>query len=99
MALVKLLRSGQVTVPAEARKALQLKEGDYLEAEIVAGALVLKPVSMVDREAAWQQVFEALESVRYVGPKPDPNEDQVMDMVVEEIHAMRRENEKKGRSR
>lgn len=99
MALVKLLRAGQVTLPAKARKALQLKEGDYLEAEVVEGALMLKPVSAVDREAAWQRVLEALETVRYVGPKPEPSEDEVMDMVLEEIHALRRENEEKGRSR
>ena len=34
MPLVKMTRNGQVTLPAEARKALRLKEGDYLEAEV-----------------------------------------------------------------
>jgi AbrB family looped-hinge helix DNA binding protein len=98
MAILKVLRSGQVTLPAAARKALALKEGDYLEAEVVEGTLVLKPVSVVDREAAWQRVLKAMRSVRYVGPEPEPSEDELMDMVVEEIHAMRREDEKKSRS-
>ena len=37
MPLVKIVRQGSVTLPAEARKALRLKVGDYLEAEVVDG--------------------------------------------------------------
>jgi AbrB family looped-hinge helix DNA binding protein len=54
MSLVKVIRDGQITLPAEAREALRRKEGDYLEAEVVDGDVRLKPVTVVDREAAWR---------------------------------------------
>jgi AbrB family looped-hinge helix DNA binding protein len=99
MALMKLTRNGQVTLPAEARRKLRLDEGDYLEAEVVGTSIVLTPKAVVDREAAWQQVFDAMNSVEYVGPEPEPSEDETMEMIVDEIHAMRRENADKSRSR
>ena len=99
MALTKLTRNGQVTLPAEARRKLRLEEGDYLEAEVVGTSVVLTPKVVVSREAAWQQVRDAMNSVEYVGPEPEPSEDEVMAMIVEEIHAMRRENDEKSRSR
>lgn len=99
MALMKVTRNGQVTLPAEARRKLRLDEGDYLEAEVVGTSIVLTPKAVVDREAAWQQVFDAMNSVEYVGPEPEPSEDETMEMIVDEIHAMRRENAEKSRSR
>ena len=51
MALVRLLRGGQVTLPAELRQKLQVKEGDYLEAEVVENGMLLKPVAFVSRGA------------------------------------------------
>lgn len=87
MSLIKVLRAGQVTLPADARKALALEEGDYLEAEVVEGELRLKPVSLVDRAGAWRQVREAQAAVRYMGPEPRPRpeeeEQQVYDTVGE----------------
>jgi AbrB family looped-hinge helix DNA binding protein len=52
MALVRMLRGGQVTLPAEARKALNLGEGDYLDLEVTDGGLTLRPVAIVDRAQA-----------------------------------------------
>ena len=96
MALVKVLRAGQITLPAEARRKLELNEGGYLEAEVVENSLVLKPVAAADRAKAWERVFKAMASVRYIGPEPEPSEDELMEMVVEEIHAMRREDDQGG---
>jgi AbrB family looped-hinge helix DNA binding protein len=84
MTLVKLLRSGQVTLPADARKALALEEGDYLEAEVIEGALRLKPVSVVDRQALWEKLHEAQRTVRHKGPGPRPDPD-VEESAIHEI--------------
>lgn len=89
VALVRMLRGGQVTLPADARKALNLSEGDYLDLEVSAGAVTLKPVSVIDRAAADRQLERILSRVRYVGPKPAPTEDEIMDLAVSEVRTVR----------
>ena len=98
MALVRMLRGGQVTLPAEARKALKLKEGDYLDLELTERGVLLKPVAVVDRAEAWDDLGAILDRVKWVGPGPEPSEDEIMDAVVDEIHAMRADHDQ-GRSR
>jgi AbrB family looped-hinge helix DNA binding protein len=49
MALVRVKRAGQVTLPADLRKQFHLEEGDYLEAEAVEHGILFRPVSVVDR--------------------------------------------------
>ena len=94
MALVRMLRGGQLTLPAEARKALKLSEGDYLDLEVKGGVVTLKPVTVVDRAEADRQLDTILSRVRYVGPEPQPSEEEVMDMVVDEIRAVRAKHAK-----
>jgi AbrB family looped-hinge helix DNA binding protein len=98
MALVRMLRGGQVTLPAEARKALKLNEGDYLDLEVTDGTVTLKPVTVIDRTEADRQLDAILSRVRYVGPKSPPSDDEMMDAVVDEIRTVRI-GHAKGRSR
>ena len=37
MTLMRIRNAAQLTLPSEVRKALNIKEGDYLEASIVSG--------------------------------------------------------------
>ena len=94
MALVRMLRGGQFTLPADARKALNLNEGDYLDVEIAGGVVTLKPVTVLDRAAADRRLSQILSRVEYTGRTPEPSEDEVMETVVEEIHAARRKDAK-----
>ena len=55
MALLKIQRAGQITLPAKLRQALSLTIGDYLEAEAVPDGILLKPMIVVDRGNAWQR--------------------------------------------
>lgn len=89
MALVRMLRGGQVTLPAEARKALKLTEGDYLDLEVAGGAVTLKPVTVLDLAQANRQLDAILSRVKYIGPRQQPSEEKVMDMVTAEIRAVR----------
>jgi AbrB family looped-hinge helix DNA binding protein len=98
MALVRMLRGGQFTLPAEARKELNLSEGDYLDVEIAEGVVTLKPVTVLDRAAADRRLTRILSRVKYTGPEPEPGEDEVMDMVAGEVHSTRRKYAK-GRTR
>ena len=99
MPLTKLTRNGQVTLPAEARKALRLKEGDYLEAEVVNDVVQLRPVRVVDRAAADRRLDEIGRQVKWVGPGTEPSDDELLEMVDDDIHAMRTEEHAKNRSR
>jgi AbrB family looped-hinge helix DNA binding protein len=96
MALVKIKDRSQITLPPEVRQALNVGVGDYLEAEVVEGGVLLKPVAVVERTKAWDELSKVLERVKWRGPGPEPTEEEVMDMVVKEIQALRREHE--GRS-
>ena len=98
MALVRMLRGGQVTLPAEARKALKLSEGDYLDLEVTGGTVTLKPVTVIDRAEADRQLDAILSRIKYIGPEPPPSEEEMMDLVVDEVRKVRTEHAK-GRSR
>ena len=96
MARIRLLRDGQVTLPADVRRKLKLAEGDYLEAELVDNGVLLQPISD-EREKAWQRVLDAPKSVRYIGPEPRPSPEEEEEWLAEEIQAARREEHAKGR--
>ena len=44
---------GQVTIPAEIRRAAGLEEGDPVEVEIVADGILLRPKKIIDATQAW----------------------------------------------
>ncbi|MGH6898264.1 MAG: AbrB/MazE/SpoVT family DNA-binding domain-containing protein [Geminicoccaceae bacterium] len=97
LALVRVLRGGQVTLPAAVRQKLKLAQGDYLEAEVVDNGVLLKPVSDVEQEKAWQRVVEAPKSVRYIGPEPRPSPEEEEEWLAEQIKAARLEERAKPR--
>jgi AbrB family looped-hinge helix DNA binding protein len=64
MALVRLRRAAQITLPGGIREAARLKEGDYLEADVTeAGAFLLRPVNVPGREPTPKQEAEILAAV------------------------------------
>ena len=60
MTLVRLRRAAQITLPVDIRQAARLKEGDYLEAEVTAEGILLRPVSVDRREPTAEQDAEIL---------------------------------------
>jgi AbrB family looped-hinge helix DNA binding protein len=60
MALVKVRRAAQITLPREIRDAAHLAEGDYLEAELTSEGILLRPVSIGSREPSPAQEAEIL---------------------------------------
>ena len=64
MTLVKVRRAAQITLRRDIREAARLEEGDYLEAEVTeSGAILLKPVSIAEREPTPEQEAEILAAV------------------------------------
>ena len=87
MALMRVRWMAQLTLPAEVRRALNIQEGDFLEATIVKEGVLLKPVAMVERERAWQRIADLKSRVRDL--KPDQSkgdtetEEEIAEMVKE----------------
>jgi AbrB family looped-hinge helix DNA binding protein len=96
MTLLKLKRHAQITIPADLRRQFHLEEGDYLEAEVTEAGILLKPVSVVEREAAWDRVIEVMDSVHAKQPhsdqSPQAQEEEIADMIKasRRDHAQRR---------
>jgi looped-hinge helix DNA binding domain, AbrB family len=77
MPYVKIKTKGQVTIPAEFRRDLNLEEGDLLEALVERGSILLKPKTVVDRydeEWAKNVLKEAREETKR-NPKTMEEED------------------------
>jgi len=53
MALVRVTRNFQVSIPKEIRQALQLEEGDLIEVEERDGQIVMVPKKLIDADQAW----------------------------------------------
>jgi AbrB family looped-hinge helix DNA binding protein len=92
MTLVRLRKEAQLTLPAPVRKALNVEEGDYLEAEIVKDGVLLKPVTIAHRKAAWQSVLKAAASVKDTKPKGKRGAKADEAAIVREIKAHRRKH-------
>lgn len=91
MTLVRLRERAQITLPREVRAALEVKQGDYLEAEIVEGGVLLRPAALVRRDAARTRLRQMLSGDRsWQGPSPEPSEDELMREVVADIKEDRR---------
>ena len=61
--LTKVTRNGQVTLPALARRALHVEEGDYIEVRVTDDSIVLTPKKLVDKSQAyfWSPSWQAAE--------------------------------------
>jgi antitoxin PrlF len=61
--LTKVTRNGQITLPAPARRALRVEEGDYMQVRVDADSIVLTPQKLVDKSQAffWSPEWQAAE--------------------------------------
>lgn len=77
MPYVRVKTKGQVTLPAEFRRDLNLKEGDLLEALVERGGILLKPKTVVDRyDEEWaKNVLKEAEAEAARSPKTPEEED------------------------
>lgn len=62
--LIRLIRHGQVTLPAKFRSALRLKEGDYLEAMMHENGIMLKPALILNRRQAIAGLHRLMDEVQ-----------------------------------
>jgi len=63
MPFVKVLRGGQITMPKELRKVLEIKEGDILEVQMEKNKVILKPKILMDKDQAWERLNQVMAKV------------------------------------
>jgi AbrB family looped-hinge helix DNA binding protein len=98
MALVRLKKAAQITLPVELRKRFHLEEGDYLEAEAVEDGILLKPVAVIERQKAWENVRNVLDRVHAKLPHSDQNPTEQEEDITRIIKEMRRKDDAVRRS-
>ena len=93
MALLKILRSAQVTLPVELRRKFNLAAGDYLEAQAVEEGILLKPVSVVEREKARRQLVKVMARVHAKQPPSAKSAREEEEEIAQEIKAFRKQKQ------
>ena len=63
VALTKVTRNGQLTLPTSVRRAAHVDEGDYLEVRVSGNSIVLTPKKLIDKSQAyfWSPVWQDAE--------------------------------------
>lgn len=88
MSLMKVMGHGQVTIPKKIRDQLDLKEGDYIEAEVDGDRVVMTPKKTVKRESL-ERLREVMDRVHARNPGAD--EDEVVELALRAIAEVRRD--------
>ena len=91
MALLKILRSSQITLPAELRRQFGLAEGDYLEAQAVKEGILLKPVNVVERQRAGHALVKLLDRVHAKQPASKLSAPAQEEWIAQEVKAFRKD--------
>lgn|SRR5262245_45409667 len=94
MALLKILRSSQITLPADLRRRFGLTEGDYLEAQATSEGILLKPVTVVERQKAGKALLKLLDRVHTKQPTSRLSDQEQEQLIVKEIKAYRKEKQR-----
>ena len=70
---------------------LSAGKGALLEAEEVEGGILLRPVSVVDRQKARRELMEIVERDKWIGPEPRPSPEEEEQFIFDEVAASRDE--------
>lgn len=98
MTLVKILRSGQVTLPAALRKQFNLMEEEYLEAEVVKEGILLKPVTVIARQKAGKALVQVLHRVHARHSASALSAEAQEELIAKEVKAARKEKHRRPAS-
>jgi len=95
MTLLKILRSGQVTLPVELRKQFNLVEDEYLQAEATKDGILLKPVTVVERQKAGKALVQLLDRVHARQPASSVSADEQEELIAKEVKAARKDKQRR----
>jgi AbrB family looped-hinge helix DNA binding protein len=95
MTLLKMLRTGQITLPAELRKQFNLVGEEYLEAEVTTAGILLKPVRLSERQQAGKALVQLLNRVHAQPPASDLSAEEQEELIAKEVKASREEKQRR----
>ena len=88
MSLVKVIRHGQIALPANFREKLNIKEGDYLVAELEDETIILRPKIFVDHKDAVRALHEMMNEVHE--KTKNLNHEEIDDIINQSIAEVRK---------
>jgi len=94
MPTIKVLRNGQLTLPAKFREILELKQGDFLNAELKDNKIILRPVTIIERKRIKEKAREIFFGLVDKNWEKNKNVDskkveRIINEVVEEVRKER----------
>lgn len=96
MPLVTVKPKFQVTIPARLRKGINLHEGDVMEATIVGDGILLRPMDVVDRNAATDRIAAAFAAAAPSDDDAGRSEAEIMEDTIADIADSRRERRRES---
>lgn len=91
MPLVTVKPKFQVTIPARLRRDIDLHEGDVMEATIVGDGILLRPMDVVDRNAAADRIAATFAATESSSEDMGRSEAEIMEDTIVDIASSRRE--------
>ena len=91
MPLVTVKPKFQVTIPARLRRDINLHEGDVMEATIVGDGILLRPMDVVDRNAAADRIAATFAAAEPSSEDVGRSEAEIMEEIIADIADSRRE--------
>ncbi len=90
MPVIKILRNGQLTLPAKFRETLELKQGDLLNAGLEEDKIILKPVTTIERKRVKKKTrerfFKLIDKTWDKNKDTDPKEvERIVNEAIEEV--------------
>jgi len=93
--LVKLRSRAQITLPKEAVKELNLKEGDNLSIEVDKGKVIITPVAIIPKDELWAwspKIRSAIEKGKQEAKKGNLNEYSSVEELWSDLHVAETED-------
>ncbi|HEY7029737.1 MAG TPA: AbrB/MazE/SpoVT family DNA-binding domain-containing protein [Thermomicrobiales bacterium] len=90
--IVRPLRSGQITIPAEFRKRLGIDEHSLLQVSLTQDELRLKPVRLEEQGSSWfRELYDLFAPVRQEAADKGYTEEQINAWIDDAVRAARAE--------
>ena len=85
MALVKVTRKGQMTIPQELRENLEIKPGDYVVLRPLLGGILLSKATVTPHVQAEDVLRQLVVRLGQAAEQQEIHEEEDLDAIVDEI--------------